>query len=366
MKRILAMLLALTMVLALSGCGRAATSNANIGDILAAATPTLPDLDEEVEGTAAAPDTTPAPAQSEPETPQPEQSAPSAEQPADQTTVIGTAVETYTEVSEPENAGTEVVDAHVDTETSDNSASKTAPEGQAALPTVTFITVQEDQTDEDGTLLVEFAYDSATVTIPGNDKAAQAIQQDLASIQEDARQDAAEMAADKLDSDFTGNYYLKQSFTVTRADAAIISILITYTSYQGGAHGSTVYSGVTYDAATGSRLTLASLGSGVTQKAADTVLALAEQVELVNPGFFFTGFRDGVSRYVVQDSYFYLSENGLVFADNEYTLQSYAAGPVFFTVSYGDLNGILDARFMGSTTAASQAETADGGIYTLR
>jgi hypothetical protein len=96
------------------------------------------------------------------------------------------------------------------------------------------------------------------------------------------------------------------------------------------------------------------------------VLALAEQVEVVNPGFFFTGFRDGVSLYVVQDSYFYLSEDGLVFADNEYTLQSYAAGPVFFTISYSDLDGILDARFTSASTAASQAETADGGIYTLR
>lgn len=244
------------------------------------------------------------------------------------------------------------------------------PTAQTWTPTVTVSeTVQTTRTDESGeTVLLDFSYNTVTVSIPGNEAAAAAIQADL-----DAQLNKLMATADELvqtrteDEFYDGEYALIGVYTLTRADSGAISFRYKLTEYMGGAHESSEISGVSYDTATGARLTLATLGEGVREAATEPCQLLTQTVADNNEGFFFDGYLEGVESSVVTDDTFWLTADGLVFIDNEYVLQSYAAGTLEYLVPYSALADVLNEAYALSGTEGAQASVtlADGTVYTL-
>lgn len=244
------------------------------------------------------------------------------------------------------------------------------PERQEWTPEVTVSeTVKTERSDEsDGTTLLSFSYNTVTVTIPGNEAAAEAIQAELdarlAELQETANELVEERAADEY---FDLEYYLSGTYTLTRADSGVISLRYEVTQYLGGAHQSCEISGVSFDTATGERLTLAALGEGVQEAAVETCQLLTQKVADANEDFFFDGYLEGVESSVVTDNTFWLTADGIAFIDNEYVLQAYALGTLEYLVPYSAVSDVLEEAYFRSGTEGTGASVAlsDGTSYTL-
>lgn len=240
---------------------------------------------------------------------------------------------------------------------------RTEAEPQAAASEL----VEDNRTDEDGSLLLTYRHNTVTVSIPGNEEAAAVIQADLDSQSAALALRADELELSRREAPFSGGeYYLEGRYTVTRADSGVISLLYCETSYAGGVHGSTVFWGYTYDTATGQRLTLSALGEDLKKTADGLCQALAQQVEAYQPGFFFEGYLEGVSSSVVTDDTFWMTDTGLQFVDNEYVLQSYAGGTLQFFLPYGALQGALEERYFLAVEEEEPASVSmsDGKTYT--
>lgn len=264
-------------------------------------------------------------------------------------------------VAQPEQGYTSSVDPEVFAAAPEQPSSMT-PE---SVPQVEITTVADDRTGETGDAYLLFSYDVAKVEVPGNEAAAAAIQAGLDALTEDILEQAELMSAGGPEDEGMGTpYFLKQTLSVTRLDTAVLSIQVRLETYLGGAHGSVLYTGLSFDPSTGARLTLESLGSGVKDASVASVTALADVIAADQESFFFSEYQEGIVTSVVTDDFFYLTEDGIVFVDNEYNLQSYAGGVVFFTVGYDGLADSLDARF-ALPGAPSSAVLSDGSRYTL-
>lgn len=244
-----------------------------------------------------------------------------------------------------------------------------APQPEIPQPEVTVTpSVEENRTDGSGTVLLRFSYNTAAVSIPGYEGAAEAIQRELDGWVETLKARAEELETVRGEDEFfDGEYYLEGELTVTREDSGIISVQIRQSEYAGGAHGSTCCYGITYDTATGQRLTLATLGEGVRGAAVQRCQALAQLVEEKREGFFFEGYLDGVSSSVVTDTTFWMTEGGVLFVDNEYVLQPYAGGTLYFYLPYSDLREVMDERYLlpGAGGDAASVTLFSTDVYTL-
>ncbi|MCD8342396.1 MAG: DUF3298 and DUF4163 domain-containing protein [Clostridiales bacterium] len=315
MKRILCLLLALAMTLALAACGsQTATESSSAQPDSSAASEA--DSEPQLESSSAAPE--------EASAAEPERSE-----------------------AEPESAA------------APEDASMTTEAEGISLEDVT-----DDRIGEDGSTLLEFSYVVATVT-GGDEAVTAAIQADL-----DSELDALLSEADGLvelrleDDTFDGAYALSQTIEVERWSGQVLSLLTLTYAYSGGAHGGSAYTPLCYDLTTGSRITLADLGEGVADACADLIVQLCDTIQADGEGGLFDDYADTVSDYVVQDGCFYLAEDGVVFLAGEYSIGPYAMGSTRFLISYNDLSE-LNPQYARETDAVTQAEMADGSVYTL-
>lgn len=257
---------------------------------------------------------------------------------------------------------------------------------QADTPSVTLETVEDQIKADDGTVLVEFSYQKPTVSVPGNEEAASAIQADLdqvveglqSYIQDDLSQWAREEYSARVESgtlDESGfqAYYDELTMRVTRADTAVISLVIDSVGYSGGAHGWDNRYCRNYDVQTGEALSFDMLGERFRAAAEEQVLGLANTMQEEGNLFFenyaesiplavLDGTEDASEVYarVYPDLYgpdsssvyegtlepsFYLNEEGVTFISGEYLMQSYAAGIIEFPFSYEDFAGIMSEQY---------------------
>ncbi len=308
MKRILCLLLALSMALALTACGRQAT---------------------EADGSA----------QSGSSVTQPERSAVSPEESGD---------------TQPERSAAQ----------SESAAQPEASSMTTELEGVSLEDVTDDRTGEDGSTLLEFSYVVATV-VGGDEAVSAAIQADLDSELDALLSEADGLAELRLEDDyFDGAYALSQTITLERYSGQVLSLLALTYAYSGGAHGGSAYTPLCYDLTTGSRITLADLGDGVADTCADLIVQLCDAIQADGEGILFDDYAETVTDYVVLDGCFYLAEDGVVFLAGEYSIGPYAMGNTRFLISYNDLPE-LNPQYARETEAVTLAELADGSVYTL-
>lgn len=267
------------------------------------------------------------------------------------------------------------------TSASNTAESTNLPESSSAptpsrpqMPTVTLSKETRHFRSDDGkVVLLNSEWNTAAVSIPGNEDAQSAVQSDLdqiletfQSLSQETRQESEKryQSGESLtDGSATSIPYHSLNITRARCDSAVISLVIDETGYTGGAHGFDARYARNYDTATGQVLRLSDLGDGVDDVAGSTIVSFINQIH-DRDGLFFDKVTQSDLKDLVTDDLFYFDQNGLVFIAGQYSFQSYAEGIVEFTISYDDLKGALkDAYNPGG--GVTQCAT-DLGTYTFQ
>ena len=222
---------------------------------------------------------------------------------------------------------------------------------------------RESTTAEDGTEVLYTEYPVFTVTVPGSSAAADQIAADLAKTVEEYRQQLAHgmsgesesLAADALEDyqyhkdegvDWTP-YADQLSAEILRCDQQVLCVNFGSYIYTGGVHGFHYTFGRCYDVATGERLTLENLaeeGVDLKQAMLDKVTEMSHDPELYDPDLFFEGYEEYLPDVVGDE--FTMNEAGITFSAAPYTLGSYAAGQIDFTIPYDQLAGLVQSRYL--------------------
>lgn len=227
--------------------------------------------------------------------------------------------------------------------------------------------VEEQLTDADGQVLVEYAYDRPTVTISGNPTAQKAIQADLDWIIQTQLVDYAkeELLPQAQDAHQKGSASLPLSsqlnLSIQRTDEAVISILTDQIG-ETGARGSDYRSARNYRTETGEPLTFDMLGD----RFRSTATALVTQQAERQAGQLFDDYQDNLS-YVVLDGSedgrvlyevntpvyptFYLTNDDIVFISRADVLQSYSQGILEFPIPYSAFGSALDSSYLPTNYA---------------
>ena len=140
------------------------------------------------------------------------------------------------------------------------------------------------------------------------------------------------------------NYYTSSKVRLHRADSKAFSYNYISSSYMGGAHGYTGYSGIVRDPATGKQLALSDV-------CVDTEALYSILYEYLDDIYdevgLFDDYEDTIEQYISGEYIwnFYITRNGLVLQFNQYELASYASGPIFVSISYEGNESILDSYY---------------------
>ena len=251
----------------------------------------------------------------------------------------------------------------MDTETSASTASGPETNSPASASIQIQLTrVEQQLTDDNGQVLVEYAYDRPTVTISGNPTAQSTIQGDLdrtiqTQLVDYAKEELLPQAQKMEQEDGTALPLSSQfNLSIQRTDGAVISILTDRLS-NSGAHGSDYRSAKNYRTETGEPLTFAMLGDAFRSTATDLV---AQQAAL-HASQLFPDYQDSLSHVILDGTEdgqalygsdiavtptFYLTNDNIVFISREYELQSYDVGILEFPISYSDFGDALDRSYL--------------------
>lgn len=274
-----------------------------------------------------------------------------------------------------------------DTTTSADTSSPPASASATAIPRikVKLNHIEDKLTSEDGHVLVSYAYDHPTVTLPGNQTAQKAIQNSLDQLLEDELSYIQKELLPQAQADYQSlgkdarSVRAELNLTVQRSDRAVISVLADEILDTGGAHGSDRRSGWNYDAQTGQQLTFQALGDGFRDVATALVTTQADQYATS----LFEDYRDNISHVVLDGTEnaqavygydaavsptFYMTDQSIVFISREYELQPYAMGVLEFPLPHSDFDGTLNSDYLpeGYDPAAGQdqkhrSDQADSG-----
>ncbi len=154
--------------------------------------------------------------------------------------------------------------------------------------------------------------------------------------------------------DFYGYYYtVDMDASIQRSDSAVFSIYEMTSTYMGGAHPFTAYTGYNIDSQTGKLLKISDI---VTNKDAfiDTVNEkLHEAYPDIDSGSIVEDIKQTVSdMYDGKDDInlqFYLNHDALEIMFSQYDLTCYAAGPEFISLYYDDCADLLNPEYTKTT-----------------
>lgn len=215
-----------------------------------------------------------------------------------------------------------------------------------------------------------YEYDRPIVSIQGNEEAQSAIQNDLDSyidsfVDNLAQGDFGMVYEDSADMEPS---YEIISMNVLRADAQVISIMMTDEGYDGGAHGWFNVNYFNYFTATGEKITFARLGEGFRERAERLVAVKAKQMQQEEQCFF-DDYQNSISLVVLDGTEdrkevfskiygdftwsdtendpmiptFYITDTGFGFTSGQYVLQPYAGGIIDFTFTAADFGDTCTA-----------------------
>lgn len=212
----------------------------------------------------------------------------------------------------------------------------------------------ESVTAEDGTEVQSIRTVNITVTVPGKPEVEESISADLRRLLETSAQAEQELTAGAQEA-YAGvkgtdeSWYPYESalqVEVTRCDERVLSLRFDAYQYTGGIHGYGYAYGRSYDLASGSRITLDFMSDrsvSFPDEAAWRVLELCQSEEYADG--LFPDYEEYIGD-VVNDQYFYLGEDGVVFLANPYVISSYADGILEFTLEYDSLEGVVKAEYL--------------------
>ncbi|MGI5976507.1 MAG: DUF3298 domain-containing protein [Candidatus Limivicinus sp.] len=250
-------------------------------------------------------------------------------------------------------------------------------------------------------LILTFSYETPAVYIEGRDEASGAVNEYIALLDEtyctgndygagtaDGLNAMLEMATDNYSyivetgaEDVPMEFASNRSVRVSRADSRILSLVYSDYSYTGGAHGNSVERAYIFDAQTGERLTLETLGEnyeGLCDFLTEYMLELFEAdsdgyySEKIEEGFVDDNDYEKAFRGLLRDGSWYLDDNGMVIFSDVYELGSFAAGETEFRIPYSKLQEFfLESRMplprsgSGSFSLKGREEIEDGSAEVI-
>lgn len=233
---------------------------------------------------------------------------------------------------------------------------------------------QQYRSADGSAVLLDYGCTVPCVTIPGREESAEAVNAALTAMKDEfdnapdnediapgieGMKKAAQEHYDELNTDSAPElwtpYAKDRSVSVSRGDAAVISLIFDDCSDMGGAHGFTFRFGASYDTETGAALGFDDLSLNP-QALRDFCTQYV--TELIRSGSYAdAGFEENyaeVIKGIPDGKQWYLSSRGLVLVANPYDIAPYAAGRFDFCIPYSKLEGLLENRYLPLSRSAVQ------------
>lgn len=141
-------------------------------------------------------------------------------------------------------------------------------------------------------------------------------------------------------------YSVEEMYEVTRQDGAVVSVLRTALEYLGGSNAQSVWQADNFDGQTGETLTLDDLLTDQPDSR-QRLFDLVEE-EIAQQRAQGAAFYDGaetLAREIHQPDRFYLTQGALVLFYPVYDLAPFTEGPVYLSLSYDRLDGIIKEEY---------------------
>jgi hypothetical protein len=147
--------------------------------------------------------------------------------------------------------------------------------------------------------------------------------------------------------EYRSYWYMHRTVSVLHVDARVVSLRFSEDIYTGGAHPNAFRRYQSFDAESGSPLSIADLVLPGAGGKLETVAAeifremydIAPGVSMTEAGFWFEN-----GRFRLNDN-FALTAEGLIFYYNLYEIASYARGPTELRIPFSALQGVLQLRW---------------------
>ena len=223
-----------------------------------------------------------------------------------------------------------------------------------------YITIEEKNYDvkNDDHYLVEYrtAAISAVSAIEDYSALAEALDEyskELEPIDEvlgDYGEEAMEIINDRGD-EFEDEGYpivsITTDFTPARIDTNMVSLKRLDYSYEGGAHGNSGYTGVTFDAKTGKRLAPEDIFTDLDGFMENMKGSFKEAIPMImDPEMLFDEWEDAVDNIDLSYDSWYFDATGFTYVFNAYEIAPYAAGPAFVSIGYEQLTPFINSDYL--------------------
>ena len=249
--------------------------------------------------------------------------------------------------------------------------------------------------------ILEFSWETPAVFVEGRDDVTAAINEHVAAINETYQTGndygygtatglslLLEMATDNYgyivnsgEDQLPMLFSSDKSVKVPRADEKVLSLRYSTYEFTGGAHGNSVDRAYVFDPETGERVSFEMLSADAGSFSSfvrDYMLSLYEADEgeyyslRVNEDFIGEGTISDAFAALLRDGSWYLGGEGLVIFSDLYEFGPYAAGMCEFVVPYTELSGKLNEKYMpaeksgeGSFSIVPLSELSDGSAQVI-
>ena len=140
----------------------------------------------------------------------------------------------------------------------------------------------------------------------------------------------------EFDADFPAYSISSYIHEVSYIDDTYLSFCQAYYEYTGGAHGMPYRVGYTFNLQTGELLTLGDVIGNTEEELREIVGRYFEELISKDPELYWEGSVEGIKEWTSFDSFFYLTEEGIRFYEEPYSISSYAAGFQEVTIPYSE------------------------------
>jgi len=240
----------------------------------------------------------------------------------------------------------------------ETTAGRAAERGRVS---VTVQRTQKAEKDETGDVLLNWDISQPSVDIDGDPAASAAVNEVLdqrsAALMQDGAQYVEWAKEDRQSGDSAEAwtpYGIWRYYGAGRVDSAVVSLNCTDVSSTGGAHPNSAMSGITFDVATGERLTLATLSDN--EEALRSVVTGELKRQVSERGDELYDNATEAAETLLDEDDWYLSGDGLEVLCNEYIMAPRAAGVLKFTIPYTLLSGVLKPEYLQPVRDASAGE----------
>lgn len=228
---------------------------------------------------------------------------------------------------------------------------------------------EEQRTDDNRTILFNGSLETPSVTGAGYEALAQALDEEAERQEKDfleaARQYASDAAAELEAAE--ASLFLPYSLTIrvenTRTDNRILSLKRLDSACLHDAHGFYGYTGSTYDAQTGKRLSLSDLITDWEAFREKAIESCITQAEAFAGEELFSGYSDIIRGSWDKEPNWYLDAAGITLIYNPSELSSNAVETIYCRLTYEEYSDLIKPEYAGFTGSGTAALPADTDVY---